>query len=252
MIPVSLTALTRATHLVEQKTKTRNFFPRKTLQNFFVTSFNFSSFNLISRIFSKRFFPTTAKQYSKKKAKAEMNSQFTFNEDQERQTQPLYVCSDENETVSPCSLPIPQLSNNVPDTHSAIAQLIAAHGEQMSSSGNFSLQYLCTPPFSLLSDDDNDEMFNPIFGNPAQLTPYTPNRRPQPLRLCQRPTHIPDTPEPPTLENHGQSDIFRPHNLSENPIRSAFLLPTTVTEGLQDLSLHAHIKTNAYVTGCLV
>ena len=42
----------------------------------------------------------------------------------------------------------------------------------MSSSGNFDQQYPPTPPLSLISDDDNDEVFTPIFGNPDQLIPY--------------------------------------------------------------------------------
>ena len=38
---------------------------------------------------------------------AEMNSQFTFEEDQELETQPIYQSSDESEYDSPCSSPIP-------------------------------------------------------------------------------------------------------------------------------------------------
>ena len=90
----------------------------------------------------------------------------------------------------------------------------------MSQSNHFALQYPPTPPTSLISDDDNDEMFTPISGNPAQIVLYTPNRRPQSLHLSQQMTPIPDTPESPTPENCGQSDIFRPYDLP-NPSTSA-------------------------------
>ena len=60
---------------------------------------------------------------------AEMNSQFNFDEDQEMETQPIYLSSDESEIFSPSSSPIPQIPNNLPDTYSAITQLIAAQHE---------------------------------------------------------------------------------------------------------------------------
>ena len=47
---------------------------------------------------------------------AEKNSQFNFDEDQEMETQPIYLFSDESETASPCSSPTQQLPNTVPDT----------------------------------------------------------------------------------------------------------------------------------------
>ena len=90
----------------------------------------------------------------------------------------------------------------------------------MSQSNQFVLQYPPTPPTSLISDDDNDEVFTPISGNPAQIVPYTPNRRPQHNQLSQHMTLIPDTPESPTPETRGQSDIFRPYDLP-NPSTSA-------------------------------
>ena len=58
---------------------------------------------------------------------AEINSQFNFNEEQEMETQPIYLSSDESEIHSTPPSPILQLPNNVPDTYSAITQLIAAH-----------------------------------------------------------------------------------------------------------------------------
>ena len=143
----------------------------------------------------------------------------------------------------------------MPDTHSAITQLTAAKNEQISSSGNFALQYPTTPPTSVISDDDNDEVPNPIIGNPAQFLHYTPNRHPNPLQLCQQITPVPDTPESPTPENRGQSDIFRPYDipnpssstLSNNPLNIS-----TVADGLQNLTSHPHPQRNEWVTGCLV
>ena len=70
---------------------------------------------------------------------AEMKSQLTIDEDQEMETQSIYLSSDESEADSLCSSPIPQLPNNVPDTHSAITQLIAAQHEQVSLSGSSAL-----------------------------------------------------------------------------------------------------------------
>ena len=86
------------------------------------------------------------------------------------------------------------LFHNVPDTYSAITQLKAGQHERMSLSGTFAPHYPTTPPTSLISDDDNDEVLTPIIGNPAQLLPYSPNRHPIPLQLCQQITPIPDTP----------------------------------------------------------
>ena len=82
----------------------------------------------------------------------------------------------------------------------------------MSSSGNVALQYPPTPPTSLFSDDDNDEMLTPKIGIPPELVPNTPNRSPHSLQLCQQITPIPDSPESRTPENRGQSDIFRPYD----------------------------------------
>ena len=80
---------------------------------------------------------------------AEINSQFNFDENQEMETQPIFLSSDESEIDSPCSSPIPQLPNNVPDPYSAITQVISAHHEQMSLSGTSAPQYPITPPTSL-------------------------------------------------------------------------------------------------------
>ena len=77
MIAFNLTALTRETPLIQRKTKTRTIFPMETFQNFTPNSFIVSTFNLISR-FNSIPSKNTALQYFKKKAMAEINSQFTF------------------------------------------------------------------------------------------------------------------------------------------------------------------------------
>ena len=86
MVPFNLTAFTRETPLIQRKAKTRIISPRKTSENCTLNSFIFSTFILLSR-FSFRIPSTnTALQYFKKKAMAEINSQFNFNEDQEMET----------------------------------------------------------------------------------------------------------------------------------------------------------------------
>ena len=171
MVSFNLTALTRETPLIRRKAKTRTIFPRKTVRNFTLNSIIVSTFIPLSRFSLRISSRNTALQYFKKKAMAETNSQFNFDENQEMQTQPIFLSSDESEIDSPCSSPIPQLPNNVPDTYSAITQLIAAHYEQMSLCGTYAPQYPITPPTSLISDDEDNDMLTPITGNPAQLLP---------------------------------------------------------------------------------
>ena len=185
---------------------------------------------------------------------AAMNYQFTTDEDQEMETQRIYLSSDESEINSLCSSPIPQLPN-VPDTYTAITQLIAAQHEQMLLSGTSALQYPTNPPTSLISDDEGDELLTPIIGNPTQFLPYTPNRHPIPLQVCQQITPITDTPESPTPENRGQADTFRPHNIPDQPSSTLFNNPanlTTIADGLRNLTLHPHPQRNDWMTGCLV
>ena len=191
--------------------------PYKNPPKFTQSSFIISIFDQISCFILNLLSSTTALRHFKRKAMAEMNSQFTIDEAQQMVTQPIYLSSDESEIDSPCSSPIPQLLNNVPDTYSAITQLIATQYEQMSMSGTSALQYPTIPPTSLISDDENDEVLTPINGNTAQFLPYTPNRKLILLQLCQQTTPIPDTPESPTPENRGQSDIFRPYEIPNQP-----------------------------------
>ena len=111
----------------------------------------------------------------------------------------------------------------------------------MSLSGISALQCPTTPPTSLISDDDNDEAFTPIIGNPAQILPYTPNRQPIPVQLCQQTTPIPDTPEYPTPENRGHSDHFCPDDIPNQPSSIPLDKPsniTTLADGLRYMTLH--------------
>ena len=234
MISFNLTTLTREAPLIQRKAKIRTIFPRKTFQNFTLNSFIVPTFILFSRFSLRMSSRNTALQYFKKKAMAETNSQFNFDENQEMETQPIFVSSDQIEIDSPCSSPIPQLLKNVPDTYSPITQLIAAHHEQMSLSGTSAPQYPITPPFSLISDDEDDDMLTPITGNPAQFLPNTPNRHPIPIQLCQQITPIPDTPESPTPENRGQPDIFRPRNIPNEPSPTILNNPPLSRQSLMD------------------
>ena len=187
---------------------------------------------------------------------AEINSHFNFKESQEMETQPIFLSSDESEIDSPSSSPIQQLPNNVPETYSAITQLIAAQQEQMSLSGTSALQCPTIPSTSLISDDENGDKLTPIKGNLAQFLPYTPHRHPIPNQLCQQITPIPDTPESLTPENRGQSDTFRPDDIPNQPSSIPLNNPppniTTVAVELRNLTLHPHLQRNEWVTGCLI
>ena len=183
------------------------------------------------------------------------NPQFAIDEDQEMEPEPIYLSCDESEIDSLCSSPTPQLPNNVPDTYGPITQLIAAQHEQMSLSGTFAQQYPITPPTSLISDNENDDRLTPIIGNPAQFSPYTPTRHPIPLQLGQQMTLIPDTPESPTPENHGQTDNFRPVDTPNQPPSIPLNNPnniTAVADELRNLTLHPHPQRSEWVTGCSV
>ena len=127
----------------------------------------------------------------------------------------------------------------------------------MSSSGNSPLQYPTTPPISLISDEDSDEVLIPLIRNPDQFLPYTPNGHPITLQLFQQKTPNPDTTETQTLESHGQSDIFRPYDITNQPSSTLFNNPpppniTTVADGFRIFALHPHPQRNEWVTGCLI
>ena len=223
MIPFKLTALTRATPFIQRQAEARQNFLKKTVQNFTQFSFTISIFNQISRFSLNPFFSNTALRHFKRKI--ERNRQFTMDEDQEMETQPVYLTSDESELTSPCSSLIPPLPNNIPDTYYAIAHILAAQHEQMSLSGTSALQYATTPPTSLISDDENYEVLTPKIGNPAQFLPYILNRHPIALQLCQQITPIPNTPKSPTPENRGQTDNFRTDDIPDHPSSTFFNNP---------------------------
>ena len=89
MIPFNPTALTRTTPLNQRKVETREISSMKTLQNFTQSSFIISTFHQISRFSLRISSRNTALQHFKRKAMAEMNPQFNFDEDQEMETQPI-------------------------------------------------------------------------------------------------------------------------------------------------------------------
>ena len=197
---------------MQQKTETRGIFPNKTPQKFHLPIIRKLNFQINQLNNSPANCHQHGFQYFKLRAILEINYQFILDEDIEMETQPTYLSSNESENATPCSSPGYQLRNNVPDTHGAIMQLILSQQELMSYSGKLALKYPPTPPTSLISDENDDEVFTPPIGNPTQNVPYIPKRRPRPhpLQLCQEPTPIPDTPESPTPENRGQPDLFRP------------------------------------------
>ena len=127
----------------------------------------------------------------------------------------------------------------------------------MSLSGTSALQCPFTPPTSLISDDENDDLLTPITGNPAQFLPYTPNHHPSSIQLCQQISTIPDKPDASTPENRGQSDNFRPDDFPNQPWSIPLNNPpppniTTVANELRKLTLHPHPQRNEWVTGCLI
>ena len=237
MISFNLTTLTQPTLSIQRKSKTRDIFPRKTPQNSTQSSFIFSTFILYSRFSSRISSRNTALHFFKKKAMAAINTQFTIDEDQEMETEPIYLSSDESENESTPSSSLPQLPNNTPDKNSAITQLIAAQHEQMSLSGISAPQCPITPPASLISDDEDNEMLTPTGGARAQFLTYTRDHRP-----------IPDTPQSPTPEICGQSVDFHPTNIPlHNPPNIL-----AVSDELRNLTLHPHPHLNATITNCLV
>ena len=76
MIPFNLTALTRPTPLIQRKAKTREISQTSIQPSFVVLNFNETSYSN-SKIFSS----TTALRHFRKNAMAEMNSEFSIDED---------------------------------------------------------------------------------------------------------------------------------------------------------------------------
>ena len=66
---------------------------------------------------------------------------------------------------------------------------------------------------------------------------------------------IPEKAESPSLSDLTQQNIFRLYVLSDQPATSAFHLFPDISkkaQDLQNLTLHAHLQDNAYITGRLV
>ena len=125
-------------------------------------------------------------------------------------TEPIYLSSDESEYSTPNTTPDHQLERTYPD---AINQLIASQLEKRSNTGTETAFYPPTPNMSMNSDDQDPIDPTPIIGNPEQYTPQIPSRRNHPIQFCQHVQPIPDTPESPTLENRGHSDITCPDDI---------------------------------------
>ena len=120
----------------------------------------------------------------------------------------------------PAHHPPPSCQTNVPDTYSAITQLIAAQHEQMSLSSTSAAQYPITPPTSLLSDDDNDEVFTPLIGNPRPVfTLYTESPTPTSSIIPAIDTHPRYARIPDSRKIVGNPTFFRPYDLP-NPSTS--------------------------------
>ena len=204
MISLNPTALTQPTLLIQQKTKARHIFPRKTFHNFTQLSFRVSIFNKNSRFASNLFSSTTALKHFKKKAMADMTITFLMEENEESMaTKPIFLSSEESEYSTPNTTPNHQLECTYPD---AINQLIASQLEQRSNTGTETAFYPPTPNMSMNSHDQDSMDPTPINGNPEQYTPQTPPRRNHPIQFCQHMQPIPDTPESPTPENRGHLD----------------------------------------------
>ena len=231
MYPFILTALTREKPPIHQKTKICGVFlrKRKPLGKFNYHALNVSSFKPTSRTILHKTSTKTAVKHFKLRATAETSYQFTFDDDQEKETQPIYLSSDESENTTPCSSPGSQLVNNFLDSYGGITQIIASKHEQMSASRNLIPEYLPTPPTSIISDDDDNEVFTPKIGNLTQNVPHVPNRRPHPLQLRQQLAPISDAAESPTPENRRQPALFRPYYLPSTPTTSAYPLPSIST-----------------------
>ena len=160
-------------------------------------------------------------------------------------TEPIYLSSDESEYSTPNTTPDHQLECIYPDS---ITQLIASQLEQRSNMGAETIVYPPTPNTSTSSDDEDPMNPTPIIGNPDQYTPQIPPRRHHPIQLCQHVQPIPDTPQPPTPENRGQSDDFYPDHIPlHNPPNIV-----AVADELRNLTLHPHPHRNETVTSCLV
>ena len=96
--------------------------------------FNFPTFKPTSRLPLYKTPDTTALKQFKLRPMAEKNDHCIFDEDQELETQPISLSSDQTENTTFYPPPGNQLPNNVPDSYGAIRQIIASQRGQMSAS----------------------------------------------------------------------------------------------------------------------
>ena len=124
----------------------------------------------------------------------------------------INLYSDENEYSIPNSTPDHDPPNSYPDFYNAINQLIASQLEQRLIIGTATVPCPPTPSASITSDDDEQHNNTPVVGEPAQYTSHIPQRRHNPIQLCEQLQPISDTPES-LAEDQGQKDIFRHYDL---------------------------------------
>ena len=168
MFPFNLAALTRATTLIQRKTKYREFFAAKTPQNITQLSFINSIFSQTSCCISKLFSSTSALQYFNREAMDEMTPIFLLEENEEPMaTEPIYLSSYEREDSTPNTTPDHHHGSIYPDS---INQLIAAQLELGSNMGTETVFYPTNPNASMISDDEEQPNLTPIIGNPEQYT----------------------------------------------------------------------------------
>ena len=195
MILFSLTALTRATRLVQREAKSREIFHTKKRFEILSKPHSISTFNQTSCFISKLFSSTTALPYFKKKAMAEMTPIFLLEEDEEPMaTEPIYLSSEESEYSTTNRSPEHHFESIFPDS---INQLKASQLKQRANKGTETVFNPPTPNTSVISDDEELQNFIPKTGNPEQYTSQIPQRRNHAIQICQHLQPVPDTPESP-------------------------------------------------------
>ena len=163
---------------------------------------------------------------------AEINSQYTIEEDQEMAKEPIYHSSGESEHSTP---------NTIPEHHEeciyieSINQLKASQLEQQSHMGTETVFYLRTPNTSMIFDDEDQSNLTPVFGYPEQYPSPFPQRCNHPIQLCQHVQPIPDTPESPPLEDQGPSDIFGAYDLPNPSTSASYIYPLNISPVTKEL-----------------
>ena len=95
-----------------------------------------------------------------------MTTTFLLEEDEEPMaTEPIYPSGDENEYSTPNTTPDHHHERIYPDS---INQLIPSQLEQWSYMGTETVFYPPIPKTSMITDDEEQSLLIPIFGNPEQ------------------------------------------------------------------------------------